>query len=80
MNTGRNRARNEVMNGPGKKEGNKMPTLVDLLRELRELDVSPNEIDIPYHWYLQIIHQADGLCEETEENEDVQGVELIDEW
>ena len=57
-----------------------MPTLADLLRELREIDVSSNEIDISYHWYHQIIDQAEGLCEETEENEDVQGVEPIDEW
>ena len=48
-----------------------MPTLADLLRELRELDVSPGEIDIPYRWYHQIIDQAKELCEEMEENEDV---------
>lgn len=47
-----------------------MPTLADLLQELRELDVTPGEIDIPYHWYRQIIDQAEELCEETEENEE----------
>ena len=48
-----------------------MPSLSDLLQELRELDVSPDEIDITYRWYYQIIDQAEGLCEETEENENV---------
>ena len=57
------------MNGLGKKEGNKMPTLADLLQELRELNVSPSEIDIPHRWYRQIIDQAEELCEETEETE-----------
>ena len=47
-----------------------MPTLADLLQELRELDVSPSEIDIPHRWYYQMIDQAEGLCEETEENEE----------
>ncbi len=47
-----------------------MPTLADLLRELRELDISPNEIDISHRWYHQIIDQAEELCDETEENED----------
>lgn len=48
-----------------------MPTLADLLQELRELDVSPGEIDIPYRWYHQIIDQAEDLCEDVEENENV---------
>lgn len=47
-----------------------MPSLADLLRELKELDVSPNEIDIPHRWYRRIIDQAEELCEETEETED----------
>ncbi len=46
-----------------------METLADLLRELRELGVSPDEIDIPYSWYRQIIDRAEELCEEMEENE-----------
>ncbi len=46
-----------------------MPTLADLLRELRELDVSPGEIDIPYRWYRQILDYAEGLDEDMEENE-----------
>ena len=56
-----------------------MQTLADLLRELRELDVSPSEIDIPHRWYHQIIDQAEELCEELEENEDVSTLEPIDE-
>ena len=67
----RERAHNETGNNLNWKEGNRMPTLADLLRELRELDVSPNEIDISHRWYHQIIDQAEGLCEEMEENEDV---------
>jgi len=66
----RERAHNETGNSLSRKEDNKMPTLADLLRELRELDVSPGEIDIPHRWYHQIIDQAEELCEETEENED----------
>jgi hypothetical protein len=68
------------MNSLGKKEGNSMLTLEDLLRELRELGVSPGEIGIPYRWFYQLLDEAEQLCAETEENEDVQGVELIDEW
>lgn len=48
-----------------------MKSLEDLIEELRELGVSPGEISIPYHWYCQILDQAEGLCEEMEENEDV---------
>ena len=48
-----------------------MPSLADLIQELRELGVSPGEIDISYRWYYQILDQAEGLCEEMEENEDV---------
>jgi len=47
-----------------------MPTLADLVQELRRLGVSLSEIDIPYRWYYQIIDQAEELCEETEENEE----------
>lgn len=48
-----------------------MPTLADLLWELRELGISPGEIDIPYDCYRQIIDQAEELCEEMGESEDV---------
>lgn len=47
-----------------------MPTLADLLRELRELDVSPSEIDIPYRWYRQILDYAERLDEGMEEGEE----------
>jgi len=47
-----------------------MPSLADLLRELRELDVSPSEIDIPHRWYYKILRWAEELCEETEDDED----------
>ena len=40
-------------------------------RAHNETGNSPSEIDIPYRWYHQIIDQAEGLCEEMEENEDV---------
>lgn len=43
-----------------------MPTLADLLRELRELDVSPGEIDIPDRWYRQILDYAEELTEPEE--------------
>ena len=47
-----------------------MSSLADLLRELRTLGVSPEEIDIPNRWYRQVLDQAEELCEEIEENED----------
>lgn len=49
-----------------------MPSLADLLQELRELGVSPDEIDIPHRWYHAILDQAEELCGETDDgNEDV---------
>ena len=48
-----------------------MPTLADLLEELRELDVSPTEIDIPYRWYRQLLDYAQELMETLEEGEDI---------
>ncbi len=47
-----------------------MPTLADLLQELRELGVSPGEIDIPYRWYRQILDYAERLDEGMEEGEE----------
>ena len=47
-----------------------MPSLADLLQELRELDVSPSEIHIPYRWYRQILDYAEGLDEDVEEKEE----------
>ena len=47
-----------------------MPSLADLLRELRALGISADEIDIPNRWYNQILDQAESLCEEIEEDED----------
>jgi len=46
-----------------------MPSLAELLQELRELGVSPGEIHIPYRWYRQILDYAEGLGEDMEENE-----------
>ena len=66
----RERVHNETGKSLSRKGGNKMPTLADLLQELRELGVSPGEIDIPYRWYRQILDHAEELTE-TEENEDV---------
>jgi len=48
-----------------------MPSLSDLLEELRELGVSPSEIDIPYRWYYEMLRWAEELCEDMEENEDI---------
>ena len=59
----------EAINKTYTKEGKHMPSLADILRELKELDVSPNEIDIPHRLYRRIIDQAEELCEETEETE-----------
>jgi len=67
----RERVHNETGNSLSRKESNKMPTLADLLWELRELGISPGEIDIPYDCYRQIIDQAEELCEEMGESEDV---------
>jgi hypothetical protein len=47
-----------------------MPSLEDLLRELREIGINTGEIDIPYRWYRQILEYAEELIEETEENDD----------
>ncbi|MFC1939288.1 hypothetical protein ACFLXO_01215 [Chloroflexota bacterium] len=47
-----------------------MPSLADLLRELRALGISPEEIDIPNRWYNQILDQAEEISEELGENED----------
>jgi hypothetical protein len=43
-----------------------MPTLADLVQELRELDIGLSEIQIPYRLYRQIIDYAEELAE-TEE-------------
>ncbi len=64
------RAHNETGNILTGKEGKNMPSLADLLQELRELGGSPGEIDIPYRWYRQILDYAEELTE-PEENEDV---------
>jgi hypothetical protein len=47
-----------------------MPTLARLLSELRELNVSPGEIDIPYRWYRQLMDYALELVEKPEEEDE----------
>lgn len=47
-----------------------MTTLLDLVKELRELDVGLNEIEIPYRWYREIIGHAEELAETGEETEE----------
>jgi hypothetical protein len=47
-----------------------MTTLLDLARELRELDVGLNEIEIPYRLYREIIARAEELAETGDETEE----------
>ena len=46
-----------------------MTTLLDLVKELRALDVGLNEIEIPYRLYREIIVYAEGLAKTEEEKE-----------
>ena len=53
--------------------GEFLGSLPDVLKvkELRELDVGLNEIQIPYRLYREIIARAEELSEEEEEEEDL---------
>ena len=44
-----------------------MPTLGDLLRELKRLDVDPDEVDLPFSWYRHLLDFAEELVNATEE-------------
>ena len=46
-----------------------MANLADLLRELRRLGVSPDEIDLPFSWYRRLVNLAQELVD-TEETDD----------
>ncbi|HEY92490.1 MAG TPA: hypothetical protein G4O17_01925 [Dehalococcoidia bacterium] len=45
-----------------------MPTLADLVQELRELGIGLSEIQIPYRWYREIISRAEEMAETGEED------------
>ena len=45
-----------------------MPTLADLVRELRELVAGLSEIQVPYRWYREIIDHAEELADTEEED------------
>ena len=47
-----------------------MPTVADLVKELRELGIGLHEIQIPYRWYREIIRHAEELAETREETEE----------
>jgi len=44
-----------------------MPTLADLVQELRDLGIRLSEIQIPSLWYREIIRDAEDLSEGEEE-------------
>ena len=43
-----------------------MPTLADLMQEIRSLDVELSEIDVPPRCYRAMIAQAEDLSEEED--------------
>ena len=47
-----------------------MPTRSDLLQELRQLGVSPGEIDISYRWYCQLMDYAEEMVDWGEADDD----------
>lgn len=47
-----------------------MPSLANLLSELRAMGVSPAEITVPSSWYQRILDQAEELCDGADEDED----------
>ena len=46
-----------------------MPSLAELLQELRELGISPREINIPDRWYRQLIDQAEDLSDMEDDDD-----------
>ena len=52
------------------KEGYKMMTLLDLVKELWALEIGLNEVEIPYRLYREIIARAEELAETEEANEE----------
>ena len=47
-----------------------MPTLKQLLEELRKIDVDPDEVRIPGQLYDGLVDQADDIAEENPTEED----------
>ncbi len=43
-----------------------MPTLADLLRELRRLGVDPDEVDLPFSWFRELQNSAEELANAEE--------------
>ena len=47
-----------------------MATLLDLVKELREIGVDLHEVEIPFRWYRQLLDYAEQLAETEEEKEE----------
>ncbi len=47
-----------------------MPTLADLLRELRRLGVNSDELDLPFSWFRELQDSAEELVNTEEVDND----------